>query len=217
MQLQIGSQVRAELTGQNWTVRAKLGEGGQGTVYAVDGLQGRLALKWYTPDQSTPTQAASIRSLVQDGPPKGRAGQRFVWPHDLATIPGSSCFGYLMPFIDMKRFAELDEVQCKIKPAPTYPTLCEISYQAANSYRALHLSGRCYRDVSSRNVLFDPKPGDVLICDNDNVGVNRQSETQIKGTMEFMAPELVRGDEKRPSTDTGQSHQCRQAGLTAGD
>ncbi|MDD1716445.1 MAG: protein kinase, partial [Methanolinea sp.] len=51
------------------------------------------------------------------------------------------------------------------------------------------------------NLMFDPRTGDVLICDNDNVGVNRQSQSQISGTMEYMAPELVRG-EKDPSTET---------------
>lgn len=49
--------------------------------------------------------------------------------------------------------------------------------------------------------MFDPKTGDVLICDNDNVGVNRQSHCQIWGTLEYMAPELIR-EESDPSTVT---------------
>ncbi|MFN5710197.1 MAG: protein kinase domain-containing protein, partial [Planctomycetota bacterium] len=80
--------------------------------------------------------------------------------------------------------------------------LCETSYQIANSYRALHLSGHCYRDISRGNLMFDPTTGDVLICDNDNVGVNRQSTCQVWGTMEYMAPELIRGDAEHPSTET---------------
>jgi DNA-binding helix-hairpin-helix protein with protein kinase domain len=189
------------MMGVNLTVESKLGEGGQGIVYAVTYPKGTYALKWYIGEQATSEQASAIRTLVLDGPPKGPAGRRFVWPQDLATSTDSPAFGYLMPLIDMKRFAELEEVQAHLKPAPAYPSLCEICYQAANSYRALHLTGRCYRDVSARNVLFDPKTGDVLICDNDNVGVNRQSKSPIWGTMEFMAPELVR-QEADPSTET---------------
>jgi serine/threonine protein kinase len=49
--------------------------------------------------------------------------------------------------------------------------------------------------------MFDPTTGDILICDNDNVGVNRQSKSQIWGTMEYMAPEIIRG-EGDPSTQT---------------
>ena len=200
MSLRIGAQIRAEMSG-SLTVKSKLGEGGQGSVFAVEGSQGLFALKWYNRGQATQEQAAAIRSLVQSGSPKGRAGRRFVWPLDLATSAASPSFGYLMPLIDVKRFAALEEVQSHLHPSPTYPTMCEVSYQAANSYRALHLAGLCYRDVSSRNVLFDPRTGDVLICDTDNVGVNRQSTSQIGGTMGFMAPELVR-EEEAPSTET---------------
>jgi serine/threonine protein kinase len=49
--------------------------------------------------------------------------------------------------------------------------------------------------------MFDPVTGDILICDNDNVGVNRQSRCQVWGTMEYMAPEIIRG-EQDPSTRT---------------
>jgi serine/threonine protein kinase len=49
--------------------------------------------------------------------------------------------------------------------------------------------------------MFNPVSGDILICDNDNVGVNRQSRCQVWGTMEYMAPEIIRG-ENDPSTQT---------------
>jgi serine/threonine protein kinase len=106
-----------------------------------------------------------------------------------------------MRLIDTARFATLGEVQAHLKPAPSFFELCTISYQLANSYRALHLNGYCYRDIADGNLMFDPRSGDVLICDNDNVGVNRQSHSQIWGTMEYMAPELIRG-EGDPSTES---------------
>jgi len=49
-------------------------------------------------------------------------------------------------------------------------------------------------------VFFDPKNGDVLICDNDNVVIDG-AEVEIGGTPDFMAPEIVRG-EKTPSIAT---------------
>jgi DNA-binding helix-hairpin-helix protein with protein kinase domain len=186
----------------NLTVLKKLGEGGQGAVYLVEGgSQGQFALKWYTAEQATAEQTAAIRKLVSAGPPRGPAGKRFVWPLDLVAARGSLQFGYLMPLIDTGRYAELHEVQARLKPVPSYPVLSEISYQAANSYRELHLAGLCYRDVSQGNLMFDPRTGDVLICDNDNVGVYGESRSQVAGTLEFMAPELVR-EETKPSTNT---------------
>jgi len=201
MPLAIGQLVKSELTGNVLNVIRKLGEGTQGEVYLVEGPQGYQAVKWYKPEQATQDQRAAILYLVRTGPPFGAAGRRFVWPLDLVTLEGSGQFGYLMTRIDTKRFAELGEVWAHIKPVPNFSSLCEISYQLANSYRALHLSGHCYRDISAGNLMFDPVPGDILICDNDNVGVNRQSRCQVWGTMEYMAPEIIRG-EADPSTQT---------------
>jgi DNA-binding helix-hairpin-helix protein with protein kinase domain len=201
MPLSIGQRVKAEISGSELEVIKKLGEGTQGEVYLVEGPQGYQAVKWYKPQQATAEQRAAVLYLVRSGPPYGPAGQRFIWPLDLVTRAGSPGFGYLMSRIDTRRFAELGEVWAHIKPVPNFSTLCEISYQLANSYRALHLSGHCYRDISAGNLMFDPATGDVFICDNDNIGINRQSQCQIWGTMEYMAPELIRG-EGDPSTQT---------------
>ena len=201
MPLSTGQRVKAELSGAELHVIRKLGEGTQGEVYLVSGPQGYQAVKWYKPGQATPEQRAAVLYLVRTGSPFGAAGRRFVWPLDLVTLAGSDLFGYLMTRIDMQRFAELGEVWAHLKPVPNFSALCEISYQLANSYRALHLSGHCYRDISAGNLMFDPVNGDILICDNDNVGVNRQSRCQVWGTMEYMAPEIIRC-EADPSTQT---------------
>jgi DNA-binding helix-hairpin-helix protein with protein kinase domain len=197
----IGQRVRAELSGMELEVIRKLGEGTQGEVYLVEGPQGYQAVKWYKPEQATPEQRAAILYLVRTGPPFGAGGKRFIWPLDLVTRGSSRQFGYLMSRIDTRKFAELGEVWAHSKPVPNFSALSEISYQLANSYRALHLSGHCYRDISAGNLMFDPITGDILICDNDNVGVNRQSRCQVWGTMEYMAPEIIRGEED-PSTQT---------------
>lgn len=202
MTLREGETVQTFTTNEPLTVLKKLGEGGQGAVYLVEGQRlGRKALKWYNHEQATEEQRKTIQDLVQQGPPSGEAGRRFVWPIDLVYSPRSPQFGYLMDLIDTQRFAELGEVWAKRKPAPTMKALCNISYAVADSYRALHLRGLCYRDISAGNIMFDPIQGDVLICDNDNIGVNNQSEAQVWGTMEYMAPEVVR-KEAKPSTDT---------------
>ena len=201
MSLQIGQQVNAELLRQCLTVRQRLGEGTQGEVYLVDGPGGEQVIKWYKPPQATDEQRAAIILIVQRGPPQGDAGRRFVWPEDLVTVPGNRQFGYLMRRIDTKRFCELGYVWAHPKVQPNFATLCRICHEMCRSYRALHRTGYCYRDISAGNLLFDPQSGEILICDNDNIGVNRQSKCQVWGTIEYMAPELIRG-EAAPSTET---------------
>jgi DNA-binding helix-hairpin-helix protein with protein kinase domain len=199
--LNIGENLKCELSDGIITVKKKIGEGTQGIVYLIETESGDKIVKWYNKEQATELQKENIRKLVTKGPIKGEAGKRFVWPLDLVTSDLNNSFGYLMDYINTGDFAELGEVWAHIKPTPNMKQKCLISYNLANSYRKLHLEGYCYRDISSGNLMFNPQTGDVLICDNDNIGVNNQSECQILGTMEYMAPEIIMNDAS-PSTKT---------------
>ena len=199
--LKVGDKVKCQVSGEIVTVKKKLGEGGQGIVYLVGSDNGDKALKWYNEQQSTDEQKTSIINLVMRGTPKGEAGKRFVWPIDVVTCEDNDNFGYLMNLIDKDKYAELGEVWAHIKPVPGRHEMCRISYELANSYRELHLEGYCYRDISEGNLMFNVDTGEVLICDNDNVGINRQSKCQVQGTWEYMAPEIIMG-KATPSTLT---------------
>lgn len=202
MSLSSGETLLCESTKDTLTVRKLLGEGGQGAVYLVDGRHGQKAVKWYHPDQATKEQRKSIAWLANRTPLPN-----FVWPLDVVSVAGDQTqagkqpFGYLMDLIDRSRFAEGSEVWAGLKPEPTFRVLIEICRKAAESYRDLHREGLCYRDISFGNLQFDPRTGDVLICDNDNVGVNNQGVSQIAGTWEFMAPEVILR-KANPSSDT---------------
>jgi serine/threonine protein kinase len=73
--------------------------------------------------------------------------------------------------------------------------------EPSQSFLQLHAQGLFYRDISFGNVFFDPDNGEILICDNDNVGIDGQSPSGVLGTPRFMAPEIVRG-EASPSIQT---------------
>lgn len=203
MILTAGTKVNTQYHGP-LTIEKRLGGGGQGEVFlAYDSKNARFVVKWYFKEQATEAQKRAISDLISKQP-KGEEGKRFIWPLDIVTASDNTApdfFGYLMALIDRKRFSELGDVQSKRMPQPDIATLCKICAQAAQSYRQLHLAGYCYRDISAGNLMFDPKIGDVLICDNDNVGVNNTTESQVLGTWEYMAPEVILKANK-PSTLT---------------
>ncbi|MFI9804431.1 protein kinase [Streptomyces sp. NPDC052301] len=172
-----------------------LGAGGQGEVYRVRTPDGERALKWYYPTCATPEQEAVVRELVT----RDFADDRFLWPEAFVP-PYRGSFGYLMGLRPdrYKGLPALFRRQLRTSPGALL-TACLYTVEA---YQALHSRGIAYRDISWGNIFFDPDTGDVLVCDNDNAVVEGDA-SGISGTMEFMAPELVRGDTgARPGTQS---------------
>ena len=60
--------------------------------------------------------------------------------------------------------------------------------------------GYSYQDLNDGNFFVNPKTGDVLICDNDNVAPYGEN-LGIAGKCRYMAPEVVMG-KKRPDSHT---------------
>ncbi|MEV6838210.1 protein kinase [Streptomyces sp. NPDC051133] len=172
-----------------------LGAGGQGEVYRVRTPAGERALKWYYPTCATTEQEAVVRELVT----RDFADDRFLWPEAFVP-PYRGSFGYLMGLRPdrYKGLPALFRRQLRTSPGALL-TACLYTVEA---YQALHSRGIAYRDISWGNIFFDPATGDVLVCDNDNAVVEGDV-SGISGTMEFMAPELVRGDAgARPGTQS---------------
>jgi DNA-binding helix-hairpin-helix protein with protein kinase domain len=172
-----------------------LGGGGQGEVYRAALGSKAVALKWYYPASSTPEQRKALEILIKRGAPS----DRFLWPAELAESPATRGFGYVMPLREPRFKGIVDMMKRRIEPS--FRALVTVGLELSHSFLQLHTKGLCYRDISFGNAFFDPKTGEVLICDNDNVAVDNQSASGIYGTPRFMAPEIVRGDAV-PSTQT---------------
>ena len=196
-ELQDGQNIGTEISGANCKIEKQLGEGGQGEVYQVNVNGKSMALKWYFPHivEQDPRQKQRLQKAIQMGAPN----DRFLWPVDLAVTPEQpSSYGYIMALRE-PRFKSLNDL-VKRRIEPSFRALVTAAFELADSYYQLHAKGLCYRDISFGNAFFDPDTGEVRICDNDNVDVNKMSGT-VAGTPRFMAPEIVRG-EANPSTQT---------------
>ena len=194
--LKIGQTVQTETTDLPCTVEEFLGGGTQGEVYRARLGSKAVALKWYFPHylQIDPRLRERLEMAIKSGPP----GDRFLWPVELASAPGLDTFGYIMPLRESQFKGIHDLMKGRIDPK--FRALATAGFQLAHIYLLLHAKGLCYRDISFGKVFFDPRTGEVRICDNDNVDVDGKPGS-IRGTIRFMAPEIVRV-EAEPSTDT---------------
>jgi eukaryotic-like serine/threonine-protein kinase len=193
--LKVGQTVQSEASGASCKVEKFLGGGGQGEVYQANLGGSSVALKWYFRNQATEEQRNSLLDLMKSGSPN----PFFLWPMELMVSSDVEGFGYIMP-LRPSRFHSIVSLMKK-RIDPSFRALAIAGRDLAHSFFQLHAKGLCYRDISFGNVFFDPDTGDVLICDNDNVGIDGKTEVGVLGTPRFMAPEVVRGEAK-PSTNT---------------
>ncbi|MBP5406920.1 hypothetical protein J6Z19_07210 [bacterium] len=194
-EFQQGQMIKT-LSGDSLKVIQKLGEGGQGVVYKVEYNGKEKALKWYFGNKLRHANAfyKNLQTNISEGTPN----RSFLWPEEL-TEHFDGSFGYIMnlrpsEYKDFGRFLLAKEHFASIYAAID-AALCIV-----NGFRALHNRGYSYQDLNDGNFFVNPKTGDVLICDNDNVapyGTN----LGIAGKCRYMAPEVVLG-RKRPDIHT---------------
>ena len=189
-------QIIKTASGDALEVIRKLGEGGQGTVYEAEYGGRRLALKWYFGSKLRHADKfyRNIENNIRQGAPTGA----FLWPLEI-TEHYEGSFGYLMDlrpgeYQDFSRFL-LAKVRFSSIDAVINAALC-----ITNGFRALHTRGYSYQDLNDGNFFVNPKTGDVLICDNDNVAPYGEN-LGIAGKCRYMAPEVVMG-KKRPDNHT---------------
>ena len=194
-EFQKGQRIKT-VSGGELEVIQKLGEGGQGVVYKVNYNGKPLALKWYFGNKLNNADKfyRNIQNNIKQGTPTGA----FLWPLEI-TEYFEGRFGYLMElrppeYKDFSLFL-LAKVHFANIEALINTALC-----ITNGFRELHNRGYSYQDLNDGNFFVNPKTGDVLICDNDNVAPYGEN-LGIAGKCRYMAPEVVMG-QKRPDSHT---------------
>ena len=195
--LKRGQMVVARAMQSACIVQELLGEGGQAEVYRARIGTFDYALKWYRPEYLHADRRLwdRLREAVNTGSPT----DQYLWPFDLASLPGSAAYGgYVMPLKPTHFISLVDLIRRKCEPS--FRALTNVGFQLAHNFFRLHTLGLCYRDINFGNIFFDPANGDIRIGDTDNVDVNRRPGG-IMGTWGFMAPEVGRR-EVEPSAMT---------------
>jgi eukaryotic-like serine/threonine-protein kinase len=207
-------------TVSHYIVREKLGGGGMGVVYkAEDTRLGRnVALKFLPDDISKDPQA------IERFRREARAASSLNHPsictiYDIGEFEGR-------PFIAMELLEGQNLKQRISKKSLPVPELLEIAIQIADGLEAAHAKGIVHRDIKPANIfLVDAGPAKILDFGLAKLTAYRQPATssvsessiptqvhildeqlltgagQSMGTISYMSPEQVRGEELDARTD----------------
>jgi serine/threonine protein kinase len=177
-------------------------DGKQGIIFQVRSKIGSdlYALKWYRPSMATMNQRMQLETLIERGAPQIQLNNiSFIWPLEMVGQQESTRFGYIMPLVDRSQYVFLNEVTYGHIKQPNPRNLARLSYLLCVALDAIHADGFAYCDISDDNIAFDIQNVRIIIWDNDNVVVDN-TDVAVKGTLDFMAPE-VWFDESKPNAE----------------
>jgi DNA-binding helix-hairpin-helix protein with protein kinase domain len=204
MEFTRGKRIRLE-NGSEITIERTFGEGGQGYVYKASHNNGAAALKWYKPSylKSLDKQGNlhyfkdNLKVNIRTGAP----GSGFIWPKAI-TADAEGSFGYIMD-VRPDGYAGFEDVYLKRSEFSSFKASIDCAVNMVIAFRALHIKGFFYLDLNDGNFFINPKTGEILVCDNDNVTADPKFNIGKPG---YVAPELVRGEKGVMSSQVTDYH-----------
>ena len=188
----IGSQVGG------YSVDSLLGEGGMGKVYTATGPDGsRVALKLVKDDYAR--DETFRRRFYREA----RIAQTVQHPNVVPVVDTGEHEG--LPYM-AQRFIEGMSLDEKLKREGSLDpqTAVRICTDVAAGLEALWAAGMVHRDVKPANILLDEN-GRAYITDfglaKDTQGSLLTLPGQALGSMDYMAPEQIRGEPVSAATD----------------
>jgi serine/threonine protein kinase len=181
-----------------YQLRSVLGEGGMGVVYLAEGPQGeRVALKLVKPEY------ANDRMFRRRFEREARIAQQVEHRHLVPVLAVGHHDG--TPYI-AQEFIPGGSLHDKITAEGTLALVdtVKICLEIARGLEALHRAGLVHRDLKPANVLLG-EDGFVYLTDfgiaKDRDATVLTRPGQALGSVDYMAPEQIRGEEVTSATD----------------
>jgi serine/threonine-protein kinase len=182
-----------------YQVESLLGEGGMGKVYLATGQdQNRVALKLVKQDY------ARDETFRRRFSREARIAQTVKHPNVVPVVAVGEQDG--IPYM-AQRFIDGESLGDKLKREGqlNIPTAVRICADVAAGLEALWATGMVHRDVKPANILLSAEDGQGYITDfglaKDTQGSILTLPGQALGSMDYMAPEQIRGEEVSAATD----------------
>ena len=190
--------ITAGMTFAGYRVESLIGRGGMGVVYRARdlSLDRSVALKLIAPELAGDEH---FRSRFLREP---RLAASLDHPNVIPIYEAGEHDGQLylaMRYVDGRDLKTLLERDGKLAPEQALPVVAQV----AGALDAAHRHDLVHRDVKPANVLLD-EDGHVYLTDfgiTKQVGGASTDTGQVAGTLDYLAPEQIRGQEVDARTD----------------
>jgi len=182
-----------------YRVQERLGEGAMGTVYrAIRDLETTpVALKLVKAEFAT--DGLYRQRFLHEA----RAASEVSHPHLVNVVDAGEVDGRQFLVMRLVSGRPLDKV-VKAGDLLDPPTAAQLADQIGDALDALHAKGVMHRDVKAANILLQDDGSAALTDFGLAKGTGYQGLTavgQIVGTIEYLAPERITGQEAAPASD----------------
>ena len=183
-----------------YTLVRRIGEGGMGVVYECtqDGSTQAVALKLLRPELA---QNDAYRHRFQH---EVRAAGEVGHPGLVPIIDAGEADGYhylAMPYVGTRTLKTVIRAESRV-PLEQALGIAELLGSALD---AIHERELVHRDIKSSNILLTDADGAPMLSDfgvAKGTGYTVLTRTGLMvGTLDYLAPELIRGDPATPASD----------------
>jgi len=189
----------------NYTITAKLGEGGMGVVYLAEHpvIGRKVAMKAIHPELSRNPEVVS-RFVTEAKAVNQIGNEHIVDIHDFGTTPDGD-FYFIMEFLQGEALSDRIKREAPLDPARAL----DIAAQVADALAASHAHGIIHRDLKPENIFLIRKGNTndfVKVLDfglakltlGDDKVSHKTRTGSVMGTPYYMSPEQCEG---RPNID----------------
>lgn len=183
-----------------YTLVRRIGEGGMGVVYECSHASEprAFAVKLLRPELA---QNEAYRRRFQH---EVRAAREVTHPNLVPIVDAGETAGYhylAMPYIGTRTLKDLIRTEGRL----TLPQTLAIAAKLGSALDAIHERGLLHRDIKSSNVLLSEPDDTPMLSDfgvAKGVGYTVLTRTGLMvGTLDYLAPELIRGEAAAGTSD----------------
>ena len=174
----------------------KLGRGGMGDVYLAemesDGVSSEVAVKF--------SSHSNLPELATEAQISNRLTHDYIArTHSFHILEGDTPSGaIIMAYVDGEDLLELSRMHAQLGLKMPQKFTGLLGYLVCEALEYSHKEGAIHRDMKPANIMVERKSGSPKVIDF-GLGVLSQDTPdiigQVCGTLDFMAPEIIRGNE----------------------